>query len=104
MSLTQILQTKMTEKFSPIHLQIINESHLHNVPQGSESHFKLVIVSEMFSEKNRVARHQLVHELLAPELKNKIHALSLQLFTPKEWQDNNQSFAKSPPCLGGNNS
>ena len=38
----------LTASFNPAHLQVINESYMHNVPQGSETHFKVVVVSEKF--------------------------------------------------------
>ena len=46
------IETQITEKISdaiqPIHLEVINESHMHNVPKDSESHFKLLVVAEAF--------------------------------------------------------
>ena len=36
------IETKLTEAFKPIHLDIINESYMHNVPKGSETHFKVL--------------------------------------------------------------
>eukprot|EP00730_Choanoeca_flexa_P017787 TRINITY_DN8600_c0_g1_i3.p1 TRINITY_DN8600_c0_g1~~TRINITY_DN8600_c0_g1_i3.p1 ORF type:complete len:116 (+),score=5.10 TRINITY_DN8600_c0_g1_i3:1-348(+) len=41
---------KLKEKFQPNHLQVINESYMHNVPKGSETHFKVVVVSDQFSD------------------------------------------------------
>ena len=32
----------------PSHLEVINESHMHNVPRSSETHFKVVVVAEAF--------------------------------------------------------
>lgn len=43
------IQNKLTEKLEPSHLEIINESYMHNVPKGAETHFKVVVVSEKFS-------------------------------------------------------
>ena len=34
------IQQKLTDTFAPAHLEIINESFMHNVPRGSETHFK----------------------------------------------------------------
>ena len=42
------LKNRLTKAFKPIHLQIINESYMHNVPKGSESHFKVLVVSKDF--------------------------------------------------------
>lgn len=38
----------MKEVLAPTHLEIINESFMHNVPPGSETHFKVLVVSEAF--------------------------------------------------------
>lgn len=42
------VREKLTARFKPSHLEILNESYKHNVPKGSESHFKVVIVSSEF--------------------------------------------------------
>ncbi len=86
---------------APIRLDVINESHMHNVPAGSESHFKLVIVSDQFMNKNLVARHRSVNTLLADILKEQIHALSMHTYTPSEWESRGGEVPNSPPCLGG---
>lgn len=44
------MRSKLTEKLNPAHLDIINESSMHNVPKGSETHFKVVVVSEIFND------------------------------------------------------
>ena len=33
------LSSRLSEALSPIHLEVINESHMHNVPKGSETPF-----------------------------------------------------------------
>ena len=79
----------------------MNESHMHNVPSGSESHFKVVIVSNVFDGIRLIGRHQKVNQLLAEELKTSIHALSMETYTEKEWVERNQKSKISPLCLGG---
>jgi BolA protein len=101
MSMQEILETKLNEAFHPSHLEVLNESHMHNVPPGSESHFKVIVVSEKFSDQSLVQRHQTINALLKEELVSAIHALSLQTLTPKEWAERNQKVESSPPCLGG---
>jgi BolA protein len=96
----EIIETKLSEAFSPVHFQVINESYMHAVPDGSESHFKVVVVSEAFSDKRLVARHRLVNSVLADELSHHIHALSINVFTPEEWLSANGEFPASPNCLG----
>ena len=52
---------------------------MHNVPSGSESHFKVVVISDKFDKMNLIGRHRLVHETLSEELCGSIHALSIQV-------------------------
>ena len=44
-----VVRAKLQTALTPTHLEVINESASHNVPPGSESHFKLVVVSECFA-------------------------------------------------------
>jgi BolA protein len=74
---------------------------MHSVPPGSESHFKLVIVSDRFSGEARVKRHQAVNKTLAEELGGGIHALSMLTLTPDEWRRREGRVLKSPECRGG---
>jgi BolA protein len=99
-----MMQQDMTDKLTralPIdHLDVINESQQHNVPRGAESHFKIVIVSEVFEGKTLLARHRLVHSILADTLATRIHALALHTMTNEEWS-NAREVPASPPCRGG---
>jgi BolA protein len=71
------------------------------VPPGSESHFKLVIVSDHFDGQPRVRRHQAVNRILAAELRDSIHALSMETLTAAEWTARGGETLATPPCLGG---
>ena len=82
-------------------IDVINESHLHNTPPGSESHFKVVLVSNEFTGKLPVKRHQLVYGILVNELRSQVHALALHTYTPEEWQTRNQEAPATPDCKGG---
>ncbi len=101
MNIQQTITSKLEKALSPEHLEVINESHMHNVPDGSESHFKVVIVSDDFKDKMLVARHRLVNKALEEELKGSIHALALHTLTMEEWFEKGKA-AESPPCEGGN--
>jgi stress-induced morphogen len=100
---------KLTQAFEPSHLVVLNESHMHNVPANSETHFKVVVVSEQFeSAKSPVARHRLINAALADELKGPVHALSIIAKTPAQWQtmvdSGKVTIPKSPNCMGGDGS
>lgn len=94
------IRTQLAETFQPTHLEVINESHQHNVPPGSESHFKVVLVSEVFAGKRQVQRHQAVYGALAEQLRGPVHALALHTYSPEEWSER-QFAPQSPVCLGG---
>jgi len=100
MSVAAEIQTLIEQSFMPSHLQVINESDRHNVPKGSESHFKLIIASDAFVGKKLLQRHQQVNQLLADIIRDKIHALALHTYTTDEWQTKQQA-PQSPNCLGG---
>ncbi len=95
------IENKLAESLPLQHLEVINESNQHNVPPGSESHFKVVLVSDEFEPLHEVARHQHIYKILSDEVSNKIHALALHTYTPVEWQARHGSAPMSPPCLGG---
>jgi BolA protein len=101
MSVEAVIRQKLAEQLSPTHLEVINESHMHSVPPGSESHFKVVIVSDDFSGKRRVGRHQAVYAVLSEELAGGVHALALHTYTEQEWAGHNQQAPQSPACHGG---
>ena len=70
--------------------------------EGKESHFKLTIVSEAFTGKRLVARHQLIYELVTELLTaqgGSVHALAIHAYTPQEWQGQSPD---SPLCAGQN--
>lgn len=98
--LKEQIENKLLNTFEPSQIEVINESYMHNVPAGSETHFKIVLASHKFTGLSRIARHRLVNDILKKELQDQIHALSLKLYTPDEWQTKPQ-VADSPPCRGG---
>jgi len=87
----QRLEQKLQAYFKPTLLKINDDSAKHAGHAGhnalGETHFTVTIVSTLFEDKSRVARHRLVYEVLAEEIKERIHALSLNTSTP---QENNQ--------------
>jgi len=94
------IEQKLQQAFSPEHLQLINESYKHSVPEGSESHFKLVLVSQEFDGLRLIQRQQRVYKILAEEMAGSVHALTMNTLTPSEWQEN-PTITPSPDCMGG---
>ena len=68
------------------HCEVLDESSGHNVPIGSETHFKLVAVGDVFNQKSRIQRHRMINAMLQDEFEKGMHACSMHLFTPEEWE------------------
>ncbi|MHA7816652.1 MAG: BolA family protein [Pseudohaliea sp.] len=101
MSVQERIHERLAAAFAPVHLELENESHSHNVPPNSETHFRVVLVSDAFSGKRQVARHQAVYAALAEELAGPVHALALHTYDPAEWRAREGGSPASPACLGG---
>ncbi|WP_018954279.1 BolA family protein [Thioalkalivibrio sulfidiphilus] len=101
MNIQTDIERKLREAFDPVHLEVVNESANHNVPPGSESHFKVTIASQAFEGERLVGRHRKVNAVLSEELAGRIHALALHTLTPDEWFERAGRVPDSPPCLGG---
>ena len=88
MSVTATIREKLVQAFRPTRLEVINESHLHaghrSSPGTGDSHFRVLIVSPLFAGKSRLARHRLVNEALAAELRGGVHALVIETHAPNE--------------------
>ena len=84
------IEARLAERFDCVHLEVIDESHLHAGHAGAKSgagHFRVVIVSEQFAAAGRVERQRLVYKALADEMGPEIHALSMQTLTPAQWAE-----------------
>ena len=109
--MTNYLATTMTRKqriadilsqqLSSEQVEIIDESHKHHVPEGHESHFNILVISEAFQALSKLDRHRLINKLLAEEFKTGLHALSLHLHTPTEWETAREQLLASPNCRNG---
>ena len=98
MGLQSEIEQTLREAFGPMHLEVINESHMHSGP-ATESHFKVVLVSDRFEGEKLIARHRAVNRVLAALLP-RFHALALHTYTPQEWAEKGTAPA-SPACQGG---
>lgn len=87
---------KALECFTPIHVEIVNESDSHRGPPGRETHFKLLLVSTQFQGKSRLIRQQMIYQALDFAFKQGLHALSLKTLSPEEWSEN--TTFTSPAC------
>ena len=78
----QIMTAKLVAAFSPSYFELIDESNQHHGHIGAhpsgESHFRVKISSEAFQGKSRVQQHRLINEVVAIELKARVHALAIE--------------------------
>ena len=90
MSVAERIRDKLTLRFSPTRLVIVDESHRHaghsGARPGGETHFAVTIVASAFAGLNRVASQRMVYETLADELTTRVHALSLTTLAAEEDQ------------------
>ncbi|MDX1921922.1 MAG: BolA family protein [Alphaproteobacteria bacterium] len=81
------IEKKIRENLSPETFLLTDDSHRHaghagahpHGDKGGETHFTLAITSSAFNGLSRVAQQRLVYNLLADEMKERVHALVLDL-------------------------
>ena len=93
-----IIEASLDKEFDPVHVEVVDESHMHSVGAGAQSHFKVVLVSKAFEGKPLLARHRAVNSVVSMADLG-IHALALHTFAPDEWSPNDDT--QSPDCHGG---
>jgi BolA protein len=83
MSATDTIKAKLTSKFAPAFLDVIDESMLHHGHagwrEGGETHFRVRIATRHFDGMSRVAQHRAINEALDAELKGRMHALAIEV-------------------------
>tara|TARA_R110002072_G_scaffold24747_3_gene83698 strand:+ start:41297 stop:41620 length:324 start_codon:yes stop_codon:yes gene_type:complete len=104
MSREEAIRRVLSNNFRCDYLEVLNESHQHSVPENSETHFKVTIVSEDFIDKSKVSRHQSIYALTQKMMAEGLHALALHTYVPSEWQTINSLSPISPNCMGGSKS
>ena len=89
MTIAASITAKLNSAFSPAHLEVINESHLHAGHQekfdgAGETHFRIRIITGAFTGKSRIDRHRAITGLLTEELSGELHALAIEASAPGE--------------------
>jgi BolA protein len=87
-----VLHHKLTAAFRPAPLAILDNSAAHaghpGAPAGSNSHYDITIISELFQNLRQVERHRKVYHALGDLWQHSsLHALQLKTLTPQEWQE-----------------
>ena len=82
MPVRDVIVQKLSAKFAPSHLEVIDESHRHAGHSGSrpegETHFRVRITAGALWGLSRVAQHRAIMETLDVELKSGVHALAIE--------------------------
>jgi BolA protein len=81
------IRDRLAQRFAPLALEVIDESHLHAGHPGARSgkgHFRVRIVAPAFAGLPSLRRHRLVYESLEELMVNDIHALSIEALAPTE--------------------
>ncbi|ODT51166.1 BolA family protein [Devosia sp. 63-57] len=83
MSVADTIRAKLTDRFSPLQLEVIDESESHHGHsgwrEGGETHFRVRIATRNFDGLSRVAQHRAVMDALDAELKDRVHALAIEV-------------------------
>ncbi len=101
MDMRDTIEHTLREALNPLHLQVTDETHMHNVPEDAQSHFKVTLVSVAFDGESLIQRHRRVNKLLQSQFDTGLHALALHTLTPEEWFDKGGRAPDTPECLGG---
>lgn len=104
MNVKEFIESTINTALAPALLKVEDESFMHNVPDGAQSHFKVTVVADAFDGKRLIARHREINALVDEALKGPVHALALHTYTPQEWVARGGEALTSPACLGGSNS
>jgi acid stress-induced BolA-like protein IbaG/YrbA len=51
-----------------------------------DTHYEAIVIATQFEGKRPIQRHQLVYAGLGEKMGREVHALSIQAYTPTEWQ------------------
>lgn len=81
------IENRLNEAFAPETLGVEDESHLHEGHEGARDgrgHFRVLIISEAFAERNLLERHRMVYKALGEMMRNDIHALAIDAWSPEE--------------------
>ncbi len=102
MKLEKSIRSKIEKAFQPSFFELENESSKHHRPPGSETHFRLLVVADIFEGVSRVDRQRQVAALFDEERSQGLHALSQRVYTAKEWAEaQNKTDLKTPDCRDG---
>jgi BolA protein len=83
----EAIQQALESAFSPLHIQVKDQSHLHAGHAGARDglgHFEVTIVADAFDGMSRIERHRMIYAALGTMMQTDIHALKINAFSPAE--------------------
>lgn len=90
--ISELIRQRLTDALSPKSLDIFDNSAAHAGHVGSSGggHYHITIVADAFQGKSPVQRHQLIYQALGDLMKQQIHAVGINAFTPSEYNQGKQ--------------
>jgi len=82
------IEARLRAALQPAALEVIDDSHKHaghaGAGPGGETHFTVRVVAQAFDGLSRVSRQRLVNDALRDEFASGLHALAMDLKSPRE--------------------
>lgn len=83
------IRSILEQKFKPVSMEVVDESHLHaghmEAEEGTSTHFRVTIVSEKFEGLLPIKQHKLIYTALEQQFNEGLHALALTTIKPSKW-------------------
>ena len=76
------IKKKINKEINPQNITLIDNSHLHKKHKSfdiNKFHFKIIIESKKLKKMNKIEAHKKIFSILKDEMKNKIHALEIEI-------------------------
>ena len=76
------VKEKINEKINPENIILVDNSYLHTKHKSFDSnrfHLKLIIKSKKLKNMDKIAAHKEIFAILKNEMKDKIHALEIEI-------------------------
>ena len=87
------IETKLKEKFSPVHIDLVDKSHTHTpdkhieTMKDKERLYDLTIIAEAFKPMSLVERHKAIYKELDIMNNPGIHGMKIKASSPEEWKE-----------------
>ena len=82
MNFFETIKEKINNKINPENIILIDNSHLHTKHKSfdiNKFHIKVIIKSKKLKNMNKIMAHKEIFNILKEEMKNKIHALEIEI-------------------------